>query len=148
MAGDLEFQLKVDLKDIVKNLRGSREKIAHACEKGLIRGGVHLLRQSVKEVPVDTGILRSGAFAKKAFGSGFDTDVQVGYVAAYSIYVHENLDNLHGAAFNAAYAKEIAMGLEHTRGENQKAKFLEDPMKRERQNILMIIKTTIISGVK
>lgn len=96
--------------------------------RGVKKAGLFLQRQSMKEVPVDKGPLRASAFTR-ATGSGKQIQVQVGYTAGYAIYVHENLDAAHGAAFNAKYRKEIKEGRMRSRGAKQKAKFLEDPFK-------------------
>jgi hypothetical protein len=65
--------------------------------------------------------------------------VVVGYTAAYAVYVHENLEAAHGAAYNAKHAAEISAGKTKSsktkkgwkgatsRGPNQQAKFLEQP---------------------
>jgi hypothetical protein len=107
---------------------------------------------------VRIGNLRASAGTRKE-GSGKRTIVIVFYTAAYAVYVHENLDALHGADFNARYADKIkgarkrdergrfrkggtAKGGWFKRGPNQQAKFLERPAREKRKEIAMIIYTT------
>lgn len=97
-------------------------------ERGLKLAGLFLLAKSQKEVPVEFGPLKASGFVRvTGFGAG--TNVQVGYTAAYAIYVHENLDAAHGEEFNKKYAEAIKNGKMKSRGKGQKAKFLEDPAK-------------------
>lgn len=115
------------------------QRRSHAVEIGLKRCGMLLLRESMKIVPVDTGFLRrSGKVV--ATGLGNTTVVQVGYSATYSIFVHENLDNAHGEAYNRKHAEEIAAGLLKSRGPNQQALFLSKPLVELRGEFLRIMK--------
>lgn len=107
----------------LKEEHGRRTK---AMGRGLLKAGLLLQRYSQLIVPVDKGILKASAFTRLS-ESGVRTTVLVGYTANYAIYVHENLDAAHGAAFNLKYAAEIKTGSEHSRGENQQARFLIQP---------------------
>lgn len=109
-------------------------------ERGVKKAGVFLQRKSMLIVPVDTGALRASAFVRK-HGSGLETVVFVGYTTDYVVYVHEDLDKAHGSAFNAKYADEIAdpKNKMKARGENQQAKFLEQPQRQYRRKIRRII---------
>ena len=70
--------------------------------------GAVILAKSQAIVPVEFGNLKaSGGMAADEYGVGSAgpmVRVTIFYTAAYAIYVHENLDALHGAAFNIAYA--------------------------------------------
>lgn len=112
---------------------------------GLRRAGIFLQHKSQKITPVLTGTLRNTAFTRR-FGSGYRTDVVVGYTAKYAAFVHEDLDKAHGRQFNELHASEIASAHTpsqkryfHTRGENQQAKFLEKPAREKRPEMLAII---------
>lgn len=133
------------LPQLIRSLKQFGDKAAKGIERGLVRAGAHLLRESMIEVPVDLGFLRGSSFARKT-GMGFDTTVQVGYSAAYAVFVHENMDALHGEAYNTAYADEITTGSKNSRGKKQKAKFLEDPMKREQVRLLQIVKAEVMKA--
>ena len=95
------------VNQVVSNLMVADEKIAMGVARGLKRGGRFLQRESQKIVPVQTGNLKNSAFTRNVGGSGFHTDILVGYTANYSVYVHENLEAAHGQAFNIKYAAEI-----------------------------------------
>ncbi len=130
------------LDDIIKNLRRANTQIGRGVARGLKRGGLLLQRASQEIVPVDKGPLKASAFTRNVGGSGFDTDIIVGYTAEYAVYVHEDLEAAHGAAFNEKYAKQIADSGNksfRSRGVNQQAKFLEQPARELRPVILKII---------
>lgn len=104
-------------------------KIGLKVEKALTVGSVVIGRESLKEVPVDEGVLRSTFYTIKK-GSGMATNIELGYSDPKAIYVHENLNAAHGETFNAFYKKQIAAGKTHRRKPGEKAKFLEDPIKQ------------------
>lgn len=114
---------------VTRKLGEANARKQAAVERGMKKGGLLIFRESQKEVPVDQGPLKASGFIRTT-GKGVNTKLHLGYGAAYAIFVHENLDALHGAAFNAFHADEIRAGHEHSRGPNQKAKFLEGPARR------------------
>lgn len=116
-----------------------RKKHLEALARGLYAAGLYLQAQSQEIVPVDKGVLRDSAFTRLE-GTDKRPRVNVGYTVAYGIFVHENLDAAHGAAFNAKYADAIKAGREHSRGENQQAKFLERPFRENRDKMREIVK--------
>lgn len=155
---------------VQKAIQNRQRSKAQALAAGLKKAGLYLQAQSMKIVPVDKGNLKSSAFTR---ADGFlwtpgdpeaiaqvlpqfnksssnSIEVTVGYTASYALFVHENLDALHGAAFNAAYAEKIAAAAQarkhhqkanfHSRGPNQQAKFLETPFREKRETIVGIIK--------
>ncbi len=131
---------------IIRNLKRVDAQIARGVARGLKRGGLLLQRKSQEIVPVDKGPLKASAFTRNVGGSGFKTDIIVGYTAGYAVYVHEDLEKAHGEAFNIKHAEEIANA--HTkaqkkmwfnRGLNQQAKFLEQPARQLKPVILKII---------
>jgi len=138
------------LNTVLGNLRRAKNVVASGVGRGLKKGGLHLQRKSQEIVPVQLGNLKNTSFCRNVGGVGFDTDIVVGYTADYAVYVHENLDKLHGRAFNEEYAGEIAAaqgtrrgtaaGGMFNRGEDQQAKFLEQPARDERGPILKIIR--------
>src|SRR5208282_1137515 len=103
--------------------------------------GLYLYAQSRELAPVDYGNLKASAVVR----SSGPLNVEVAYTASYAVYVHENMDALHGAAFNSAYAKQLSSHpkkgpFRHNRGENQQAKFLEVAARRGIGDIRLIIK--------
>lgn len=106
------------VKEVLANLRKADYVIGEGVERGLKRAGLWLQRLSQEVVPVDTGNLKNSAFTR-ASGKGMKTDVFVGYTAGYAVYVHEILENKH------------RMG--------KIAKYLELPMRSNREKLLKII---------
>jgi len=132
----------------IAKLRKAYPFAGKGCEVGLKRAGLLVQRESMKEVPVDTGNLRGSSFCRNVGGAGFSADVGVGYTASYAVFVHENMDAAHGEAFNKKYAEEIARETMNNRGPKQKAKFLEDPVKRLRRHVLLIVASAIREYIK
>jgi hypothetical protein len=79
---------------IKKQIRQYKAGTTRRVEAGLVKAGRYVQRESQMIVPVDTGNLRAGADTRKR-GSGLRTIVHVVYVAAYAIFVHENLFARH-----------------------------------------------------
>lgn len=135
--------MKVEgLNKILTNLKElplAQGAIGKGIERGLKKSGLLIFREAQKEVPVDTGNLKGSGFTRKLEGAGVSTLIGIGYTAAYGIYVHERLDVAHGREYNKKHAVEIATGILNDRGTNQKAKFLEDPAKRLRGDVLRLI---------
>lgn len=130
------------LNVVLKNLKAVKPKLGLKVGTNLKRAGLFLQRASQKLVPVDKGVLRASAFTRNVGGTGWKTDIVVGYTAAYAVFVHENLIAAHGRAFNVKHAAQIADKRNksfRSRGENQKAKFLETPMRLLRKEMLIII---------
>ncbi len=130
------------IDEIIRNLKKIDTQIARGVARGLKKGGLLLQRESMKIVPVDKGNLRGSAFTRNVGGSGFDTDIVVGYSAGYAVYVHEDLEAAHGEAYNVKYAGQIADSRNkgfRSRGPNQQAKFLEQPARDLKPTILKII---------
>lgn len=84
-------------------------------------------------------------------------DVNVGYAASYALIVHENLEALHGAAFNAQVKtrqKRDKLGRfregkfqgKTKRGPNQQAKYLEQPFREMRRELMQITVAAMKGG--
>ena len=117
------------LRFVIANFNRAQERDGRTLNRVLKKAGLIVQRLSQLQVPVDEGILKNTAFTR-ARGRGFKTAVNVGYTAAYAIFVHEDLEALHGEAYNREYADKIAAGVKgfNNKGLDQKAKFLSDPM--------------------
>lgn len=140
------------IQEIFKKLDKTDAKLAVRFQDSLKKAGLFIQRKSNETVPVGvTGNLKASSYCRD-FGRGWKAVVMVGYTANYAIYVHEMIENKHGAAFNEAYADKIALAREtkgklgsklrkywFNRGENQRAKFLEYAIKENRNKILGII---------
>lgn len=137
------------MPQVLAKLRTANANVSLGVGRGLKRGAAYLLRKSNEYVPVQQGILKASGFVRNIGGIGWDTDMIVGYTAAYAVYVHEDLEKLHGRAFNLHHAMQIAAakgkkagtaaGGMFERGEKQQAKFLEKPAREERKVVLGII---------
>ena len=136
------------VNEILKNLSRADKRLGRRFAVGAKNAGRFLQRESQKIVPVQFGDLKGTAFTRNAGSSGFRCDIIIGYSAetGYAIYVHENLEAAHGKEFNIKHAEEIASASTSAqkrvwfeRGENQQAKFLEQPAREKRREILRII---------
>ncbi len=107
------------VNEVLGNLKKATKNLAQKTEDGLVIAGLFVKRISQEVVPIDTTNLKIGADVRKT-GTGFDTLVRVLYVAAYAIFVHENLDVRHAPG--------------------KQAKFLEGPVRENMDRILKIIK--------
>ncbi len=103
---------------VVKRLMTAKSEVASGMERGLVKAGLMLQRASQQLVPLDTGALKNSAFTRKV-GSGFSTDVQVGYTQEYAVFVHENLEAHHPIG---------------------QAKFLEQPARDLRPDMIALIR--------
>jgi hypothetical protein len=128
------------VKEVLAKLSKADKDVGRGIQRGLIKAGLFLLRESQLIVPVDLGNLKASG-ATRAEGSGAATVVWVVYTANYAVYVHENLDAAHGKAYNLKYAEQISARLKgfHSRGENQQAKFLEEPARLHQDRLGQII---------
>lgn len=106
------------VEEVRAKLKVAGVKAGTDIERGLKRAGLYLQRLSQKVVPIDTGALKNSS-GTRAFGRGGDTTVVVYYTQAYAVYVHERTD------------------LRHKPG--KQAKFLEEPARTHRNDILKII---------
>jgi len=137
------------LNQVLGNLNRANKLIESRFRKGIIAAGLYLQRKSQEIVPVEEGNLKNTAFTR-ASGVGLFTSVIVGYTAEYAVFVHEDLTAAHGKKYNEKHALQIAAKHKtkdgkpfKTRGENQQAKFLERPARKNREVILGMIARAI-----
>lgn len=110
----------------------------------LLKAGYFLQRESMKIVPVHTGVLRASANTR-AIGNGLDREVRVGYGTNYALRVHEDLEAAHGTDFNTKHAERIAAAPAgdkywFLRGPNQQAKYLEQPIREKWDRLRQIVR--------
>ena len=110
------------IEELATRLQKAAMSSTPALRRGLKLGGLLIQTESQREVPVDKGVLKETAYTRSKFGQ-FVQEVRVGYTASYAIYVHENMDAVHGQAYNQKYAEQISRGVRgyHSRGANHKA---------------------------
>jgi hypothetical protein len=137
-------------KEVQQALLNTKIKGYKGLKTGLKKAGLYLQRESMKLVPIQTGNLRGSADTQMS-GSGKSVAATVSYATEYAVFVHENLEAKHGAAFNAAYAEEIAAGQVRwgvvvyyfKRGPKQQAKFLEQPLREKQKQLVQIVENEL-----
>lgn len=121
---------------ILVKLDKSLKATAAGAGAGLKEAGLFLQAESQKLAPVEFGNLRASAYtaAKK---SGFDTVVEVGYTAAYAVFVHEAVAmKLRGLPRKPSPPHK---GRYWDPQGQARAKFLEEPLRRLSPQMLAII---------
>ena len=135
------------VKEVQQALLNTKIKGYKGLKTGLKKAGLYLQRESMKLVPIQTGNLRGSADTQMS-GSGKSVAATVSYATEYAVFVHENLEAKHGAAFNAAYAEEIAAARAghpyyFKRGPKQQAKFLEQPLREKQKQLVQIVENEL-----
>jgi hypothetical protein len=141
------------INNIKAYLQRRKQQEVQKLTVGLVKAGRFLQGQSMNVVPVDYGFLKASAYTAVFGANTPDVEVNVGYNAAYALFVHENTQAVHGRNFNTKHAKELAAAkkkkrkhqsvkgpFRHDRGPNQQAKFLEAPFRIHKQTLLDIVK--------
>jgi len=113
----------VGLEDVKKNLNREINAIKGRTYAGLLAAGLFVEGEAKGLAPVDTGALKNSGFTRKSGALA----VEVGFSAAYAIFVHENLEAHHHVG---------------------QAKFLQTPIDQKRQQILAIIQERARVGSK
>lgn len=116
---------------IIRGFKTRNNRLASGTARGLKIAGLHLQRVSQTKVPIEYGILKASAYTR-ATGSGFSTVVNIGYTAAYAIFVHENI-------MMAGKGRPRPSGRGNYWDPNGQAKFLEGPARTERRVMRKII---------
>jgi hypothetical protein len=124
---------------VIRNMKRKDEQFARDVARGLKKGGLYLQRTSQKLVPVEFGVLKNSAFTR-AFGSGFQTVVVVGYTAAYAGQVHERVAmKLKGRPRRPSPPHR---GRYWDPLPRATAKFLEKPVRDDKEKISKIVRDT------
>lgn len=108
------------LEEVLKAFTEKIKQMQAGAEQGLIKAGVIIRSESQRECPVDTSNLINSCYGPDLFKTLKGPVAEVGYTAMYAPYVHEMI----GAHFQKA---------------GSKAKFLEDPLKRNEKRIFEIL---------
>jgi len=120
-------------KAVLANMKKKFVMIQAQHVQGLKAGGLVLQAASQKQVPVDHGVLKASAFTRKT-GTGFGTNVNVGYTAFYAPFVHEAKMVLKGQERTGEGAK----GRYWDPQGRAKSQFLAGPMVSEKTKILKV----------
>ena len=129
------------VKAVIGKMKAYDIKAQNQLKVRLLIAAKLLKRESMKIVPRDKGHLIGSAY-HRLIPAGWLSDAIVGYTAEYAVYVHEDLDKAHGAAYNKKYAKEIANQKDKyhkAKRPDEQAKFLERPVRNNRSRILRIL---------
>jgi hypothetical protein len=118
---------------VLRNLSAQNLRLEAACARGLKKAGLHLQRASQLLVPVEYGVLKASAFTR-ASGQGTRTVVEVGYTAAYAIYVHEAI-----AMKLKGQPRKSGLGNYWDPPGRGQAKFLEAPFRSKRDDLRAIV---------
>lgn len=79
-----------DVETVFRKLNARINNLKEVTLDGLLAGGFIILRQAQQWVPVEHGKLRASGYCRR---SPVDPAiVEIGFSAAYAIYVHENLE--------------------------------------------------------
>ena len=117
----IEFTITGDDK-VIRGLDEYEDVLSDYLQAGLQEAGEFLLEKSQEIVPVDTGALHDSGYVVVS-GSGFGSEVAVGYSMEYAVYVHEDLRARHNPGTSA--------------------KYLEKPMRQYSANLQRIIADSI-----
>lgn len=79
-----------NLARVTGDLNKALRKKKRLSERGLLAGGFVIERDAKKRTPVERGNLRASAFTR--YHPNKEDVVQVGYGAAYALFVHEATD--------------------------------------------------------
>lgn len=109
------------LNEVVSNINKHVQTTLKKRDRALKRTGLLLQRYSQQVVPIDTSVLKNSAFTRLISPNL----VRVGYTASYAVFVHERLD------------------LRHEKG--KQAKFLEEPARLRRTELLTMFKNSLQS---
>lgn len=104
--------------EVLRNLNRQVLGIKKRTRKGMLAAGLLVKGESMRLTPVDTGNLRNSAYTDP-IGTDDNPGVEIGYQAAYAVYVHERTE------------------LHHEVGQ---AKFLETALKKSARRVLSIIR--------
>lgn len=118
------------VSSLLSRLRKADSRARNSVTKGMKTAADHLLTESQKLVPIDTGALAAtGQVVVQEAGIEKTTiDVSYGSEAVdYAWHVHENPLAAHGEAFNIKHADEIASGKHHLRRPEETFQFLAIP---------------------
>jgi len=128
----------IGLERSLKNLNKAIEKIEGASVDGLLAAGLIVQGEAQKIVPVEFGNLRGSAFTRKAQKKKkTKPSVEVGFSAAYALYVHENLNQtLKGLPRPPSLGKA---GIGFYWGPKGEPKYLENALRRNRKRVLKAI---------
>jgi hypothetical protein len=121
---------------VMRNLYKELKRIQGKSTTGLTRAAWHVMKESIKIVPVATGFLKNSSYVKPPFIGRRYSYVEFGYHAAYALYVHENPRSGKTGGFSPS-GHRYPDGKWARVGEY---KFLEKPLRNNQRKIVQIIR--------
>lgn len=79
-----------ELNNVLKKLNAEIRALERRSQSGLLAGALVVQGRAQRKVPVEYGNLRASAYARRMPEN--PNAVEVGFSAAYALYVHENLE--------------------------------------------------------
>lgn len=126
------------LATVLANLHRAHARVIAGATRGLTVAGLLLQRTSQDMVPVEFGPLRASAYTRPF---GF-LAVEVGYTAAYALWVHEAVAmKLRGQPRRQRPGGPPPIGNYWDPSPHARAKFLEIPFRALRPQLVRIIRT-------
>jgi hypothetical protein len=125
------------LDTVMANLNREVLAIAGGTLAGLLEAGLIIQRDAQLHVPVDVGNLKASAYTREATHSRADRPaVEVGFTAAYAVFVHENLEmKLKGQERTSGSGKGRYWDPQGRAG----PKFLQNSVNRNRGKVLRAV---------
>ena len=128
------------LTEVLQNLNREIVRIDKATEKGLIKATIPIIAQAKIETPVDTANLIGSIYGPNTRNDAIERRitgpvVEIGYTGSYAPFVHEMV----GANFTGPRPTAISKARRLGGKPTAKAKFLEDPLKANKNQILETI---------
>lgn len=108
------------MAEVLQNIRKAVDDVNKRATKGVIKAGALIRREGQIETPVDQGNLVNSWYGPDVQQGSNGPVAEIGLTSNYAVFVHENVE--------ANFQKP-----------GSKAKFLEDPLKRNEKNIAEII---------
>lgn len=113
------------VKAITVAIGNHKRATAKGVQVGLLRAGLFLKRESQMIVPVDKSFLKNSAdLITRLEGTGFESEMTVGYGQDYAVFVHENMEARHKPGTSA--------------------KFLEKPIRQKSGRMAEIVQDAIL----
>jgi len=104
---------------VIRNMHRQIAAIRTRTKAGLWEAALKIKADALPLTPIDIGNLRQSAYVEMLDGPSGPV-AEIGYTAAYAVYVHERLELAHKSP--------------------TQAKFLEEALKRNAANVVTIIK--------
>lgn len=119
-----------NIDKVLENLNKEISKIENRSSAGLMAAGLKVQALAQRRVPVEYGNLRASAFTRKTPEDPLS--VEVGFTAAYAVYIHENMEQ-------TLKGQPRPSGLGVYWGPDGQPKFLESALNELQNEIVQII---------